>query len=249
MKKICFLFFLSLSFFVWPSTVGHEHDLEREGVIRSLFSIAWPYTMGVYKASILTATSPVSLLVWAEGAAIIIDAKEFVSAGLNLYKRPPKGLLFDVHNHQIVVTSHDLRTLVSQEEFRYKDAIWVDFMLLHSDLIYYDAVEQKISINVGSAYANLPIRIGEHNDSDLIHTEDFLLGRQFWKAREPLKPNQNDRLGKKKSQLCLQVVIDAKPLVKAGLKPSQLHNMRYEIESYGLFGLLKRQRIIVDFYC
>jgi hypothetical protein len=274
-------------------TPGHQHDTERELMIRSLFALSWPVTTGLQSNAILTATSPASLLLWADGSAIIIDASELVAAGLNLSKRSPAGYLFDPESDQIVITSSDLRTI--DRNFRYKDAIFADFMMSNDSSVHYNPNLGRVSISSGEGYASWLINVmpssplpsptvarvhpadehAEHDDqlhedhdlhadhdhdhehdSDLLdghdhHLEeesDFLLGRQFWSASAPLRPGQVQRLGQAQPTFHFQIIINAKPLRKNGLKPHLLHSMRYEIERYGFLHLFSHERIIIDYY-
>ncbi|NIZ19398.1 hypothetical protein [Entomospira culicis] len=255
------------------STAGHEHDAEREALIQSLFAISWPYHTGLQSASILTATTPASLLIWAEGAAILIDAKELVDAGLRLDKRSGAGLFFDAQHQQVIITKSDLQSIT--QEFRYKDAVFADFMIFNGDKMQYDPISRQMAIGLGQAYAYLPlVTLQEHHDDhdheehnhDHTHDghhhhdhdhdghshaplqDDFLLGRTFWQARTPISANQRKRLGQHDPQLRLQLVINAKPFIKAGLKPQQLRTIRYEQERYGWFNWFSHERLILDFY-
>ncbi|NIZ40021.1 hypothetical protein [Entomospira entomophila] len=264
------IYFWILSIFSIPfslaHTAGHEHDQERELMVQTFFALSWPTTTGLQSASILTATTPVSVLLWSDGVALLIDASELVKAGLNLGRRSPKGMFFSQEHKQIIVSLDDLRTL--QEGFHYKDAIFADFFMRHMDRISYDRELGKITLMMGDAIATWSIsnlltqsetehddhdhHEGEHHDHHDHHDEEtaeFLLGRQFWSAKDPLKPNQRKGLIDHDSMgIHFQISLNAKPLIKAGLKPNQLHNVRYEVERYGFLGLLKRERLIWDFY-
>ncbi|NIZ47464.1 hypothetical protein PVA44_00580 [Entomospira nematocerorum] len=264
--RMIYFWILSIIYipYAFSHTAGHEHDQERELMLETLFALSWPTTTGLQSASILTATTPVSVLIWADGVALLVDASDLVKAGLNLHKRSPKGVIFSKEHEQIIVSYDDLNTL--QEGFRYKDAIFADFFMRNMDKISYDRNLAKITLFIGDATATWSIKDlllrteQDHHDHEHDHDtekhshyeegiEEFLLGRQFWSARDPLKANQKRGLGSHDSMgIHFQISVNAKPLIKAGLKPKQLHNVRYEVERYGFLRLLKRERLVWDFY-